>query len=196
MAFGIRRMIDTSTTATYAADAQTIKAPATPAKRQPATTVLTGNLPASGPHVCPTSKSGGKCFNYQPKNGTCIWSKAKFPGNVKLAWKINQGPAGFGPKYWNSWCKLGMAESGWRHKALGPYVKRKDHGKPLGRACSLAQALPCIKHDTQYPILDTHGRRLDSFNPEGQIMWMANYIRIFYGNPDKAWHYEITHQWY
>jgi hypothetical protein len=195
--------------ASYASDttALNIKGKA-PAKPAPITTEagpqgdsgahMPASAPSSGPRdACPSSKNGGNCFNYQPKNGTCIWKDAKYPANVKLAWKINQSPLGFGSKYWNSWCKLGMAESGWKHTSLGPYVKRKgDNGKPLGRACGIAQALPCIKVDRKHPVLDTHGKRLDSFKPEDQIMWMLHYIRLRYGNPDNAWKHEYQHQWY
>lgn len=58
---------------------------------------------------------------------------------------------------------------------------------PTSGACGLGQALPCTK------MLDT----CRSFaNSDCQIDWVVNYVKNRYGNPQKAWNFEVANGWY
>jgi hypothetical protein len=173
-------------------------------------------VPASGPKVC-TSSRGGGCYNWQPINGTCIWSGAKQPENIRLAkelfdtpylkldqrvarlksFKPKPGPEpgtiklGFAPEHWNAYCKLAMSESGFRKDARGPYVGILEGGKPRGYACGIPQALPC---DKMGPGNRNGYTELTAWE---QIVWQLVYIHERYkSNPSAAWEHAWRHHWY
>jgi hypothetical protein len=171
-----------------------------------------GSWPASESRGrCPSSRSGGSCFNYQPIGGLCIWSGAPEKQNLATAFELFQTPylkkdarlgrirfhgmdkpgpqpgtilLGFGLDQWNSYCKLGMAESNFRTNDPGSWTSD-------GRACGIAQSLPC---DKMGPGSNNDGHT--ELTAWEQVVWMLVYIRDRYGNPNNAWIHEYNHSWY
>lgn len=81
----------------------------------------------------------------------------------------------FGDSQWEAFDKVIENESGWE---VG--IKNKVTGK----ACGLAQALPCSK------LGDAYG------DPEGELQWAIEYCKDRYHTPKEAWaHWQVKRWW-
>ncbi len=112
-------------------------------------------------------------------------SRAEAParfGTVEYSqWYAQQAAAiryGWGAKQFRALKWVWYHESGWNYKAVN-----RSSG-----ATGIAQALPASK-------MATHGSDYRT-NPETQIDWGLDYIKVRYGSPIKAKKFWLSHNWY
>jgi hypothetical protein len=161
-----------------------------------------GGAGNTGPTRTCVPPPGDYCHGSQLAYGKCDTTGGD-QANIALARRLNNStklhtpvvgsnkkkvPIGFGPRFWNSLCKLGMQESKFKKGALNPKSK----------ACSIPQALPCGKMGPTIWVGPGLGDRISALSAEAQLIWMYDYIRSRpkLHDPDGAWRYHLVHNSY
>lgn len=96
---------------------------------------------------------------------------------------------------WDSFNNIVMAESGWNPKVANPF----------SGAYGIAQANGHGNLDTQgtysnmyggYGLTDRQAKAANSGDPYWQLVWMMNYIKLGYGDPNSAWAFHQANGYY
>lgn len=91
---------------------------------------------------------------------------------------------------------LAMSESGWNPHIKNPSTKAYGIAQALGHGKGAATQGTESNNYGGFGLTDKQAKEANSGNGFWQLVWMMNYIKDRYGNPEGAWAYHQAHNSY